>query len=375
LPRPPAPAPRPALPADVSFVIVFIDTLRPDRLGAYGHPRPTSPNLDRIAGEGIVFERAYAASTFTTASLAGFATARPPGHAGFDILRRKADDLPAELPAVMEAFDAAGYKTAVVTDLAAQAPSAFRGTKMSRGLHRKPAEVVPAALKMLDQIGDQKFVLVVYFAGPHSPYRRAPGAPDFGDDLIDMYDSAIASTDALLGPLFDRLDQPGYRDRVVVTALSDHGEAFGEHGFNYHGQNVHDETVRIPMVMRVPGLPARRLGDAPVSHLDVTPTLLNLAGLPQLPGSLGHDLTAALTGGALDADRHVFVEHAYPGIGYQAAVIGRRHKLIYEADARSWMLHDLEADPGERRDVSAAAPEAFLELRRAMAAFRAGASR
>lgn len=369
LPRPPPPHPRPALPADVSFVVIFIDTLRPDHLGAYGHERPTSPNIDRLARESVIFERAYGASTYTTASLAGFATARPPGHAGRELMSRKSDDIPASLPAVVEAFRDAGWKTRVVTDLASRAPAAFRGTQVSKGFHRRPTEVVPHAVEMLDDLADDRFFLVVYFAGPHAPYRRSPGAPDFGNALPDLYDSAVASTDAELTALLDRLDAPDLRSRVVVTLVSDHGEAFGEHGVYYHGRNVHEETVRIPMLFRVPGVaPGRRAG--PVSLIDVAPTLLNLAGLPQLPGSIGHDLTGALLGAAEEPDRTVFVEAEYPKIGYQAAVVGRRYKLILEAKSRTLLVYDLERDPGETRDIAGAVPDVVVALRRVLSAQR-----
>lgn len=370
LPRPPVPHPRPALPADVSFVVIFIDTLRPDHLGAYGHDKPTSPNIDRLARDAVVFERAYAASTFTTASLAGFATARPPGHSGREIISRKGDDIPAELPVVVEAFRDAGWKTRVVTDLASRAPAAFRGTQASSGLHRRPTEVVPAALRMLDELAGDRFFLVVYFAGPHAPYRRSPGAPDFGGEMVDLYDSAVASTDAELTALLDRLDAPDLKDRVVVALVSDHGEAFGEHGAYYHGRNVYDETVRIPMMFRIPGVAAGRRGAAPVSLLDVAPTLLNLAGLPPLPGAFGHDLTGAIVAGVEELDRKVFVEAAYPGIGYQAAVVGRRYKLIHEAKSRTVLVYDLERDPGETRDVAGAVPDELVELRRTLSAHR-----
>lgn len=367
---PPPPAARPALPADVSFVLVFIDTLRPDHLGAYGHDRPTSPNIDRLARDAIVFERAYAPSTFTSASLAAFVTARPPGQVSTKILARDEESLPADVPTVLEAFRAAGWRTAVVTDLAASAPAAFRGAETARGLHRRPADVVPTALEVLEPIAGGRFVLVVYFAGPHAPYRRRENAPDFGAELVDLYDSALAYTDAQLTRLLDRLDAPDLRDRVVVAMLSDHGEAFGEHGVHYHGRNVHDETTRIPMILRVPGLPARRVGGAPVSLLDVVPTILNLAGLPPLPGARGHDLTGALVSGTLDPDRRVVVEADYPGAGYQAAVVDARFKLIHEAASRTFLLHDLVADPGETRDVASSHPDALTALRRALAAER-----
>ena len=370
LPRPPPPHPRPPLPDDVSFVVIFIDTLRPDHLGAYGHDRPTSPNIDRLARGSVVFERAYAASTFTTASLAGFATARPPGHSGREILTRKSDDIPASLPAVVEAFRDAGWKTRVVTDLATRAPAAFRGTQVSKGFHRRATEVVPHAVQMLDELAGDRFFLVVYFAGPHAPYRRSPDAPDFGAALPDLYDSAVASTDAELTALLDRLDAPDLAGRVVVTLVSDHGEAFGEHGVYYHGRNVHEETVRIPMMFRIPGVAPGRRGAAPVSLIDVAPTLLNLAGLRQLSGSIGHDLTGAIVTGAEELDRTVFVEADYPRIGYQAAVVGRRYKLILEAKSRTQLVYDLERDPGETRDVAGAVPDVVVELRRVLSAQR-----
>jgi hypothetical protein len=107
-----------------------------------------------------------------------------------------------------------------------------------------------------------------------------------------------------------------------------------------------------------------------VSLLAVAPTLLTLAGLPPLPGAIGHDLTGAIVTGAEELDRTVFVEAAYPKVGYQAAVVGRRYKLIHEAKSRTFLVHDLERDPGETRDVAGEVPDVLVELRRALSAHR-----
>ena len=131
----------------------------------------------------------------------------------------------------------------------------------------------------------------------------------------------------------------------MVVFVSDHGEAFGEHGDYYHGHNMYDESTRVPMLWSVPGLAPRRLGQAPVSLLDLAPTLLNLAGLAPLPGTRGHDLTGALVSGELALDRHVFIEADYPREGYKVAVVTRDRKLIQETRSRTLLLYDLDADP------------------------------
>jgi arylsulfatase A-like enzyme len=319
----------------------------------------------------VVFERAYAASSFTLASLTGFVTGRPPGQVSAKILRKKAEAISDEIPVLFERFEAAGFRTAVINELDEGGSTLWRrGVKTYAGTKHRFDQTAPEAVRLLDGFGADPFLLLVYFEGPHAPYAKRPGAPDFGDDMVDLYDSELAATDERLGMIVERVAAPDLADRVAVVVVSDHGEAFGEHGAYYHGKNMFDETIRIPMIMRVPTASPKRLGQAPVSLIDVGPTLLSLAGLPPLEGAQGHDLSPGIFEGRLDLDRHVFIEAIPPRRGYQAAVVTRQHKLIEEAKARSFALYDLAADPGETRDISGIAPEQFVALRKALATFK-----
>ena len=372
------PAPRalpPAVPAELSFVLIVVDTLRADHLTIYGYPRDTSPNLARLAGRAVVFERAYAPSAYTYGSVPAMLTSKFPTMLPHEILRKRgkirADDV--TLP---ELLAAGGWDTAIVTDDGA----VLSGMDLLRGFLRRTtlrddADAVAAqSVATIEQMKARKFLLVSYFIGPHSPYLSHPDVPRFGSSLMDRYDHEIADVDRAIGVLLDRLDQPDLRDRVVVIVTSDHGESFGEHGTYYHGHHLHEENVRVPLIIAAPGAAPRRLGAEPVSVLDVTPTIVHLARLPIPPVVRGHELSGEVFAGEEHAGRHVFLESHFTGYGadraYQAAVVTRDEKLIEDAGSRTYQLYDLARDPGERRDLADDRPDRVLELRRALRLFQ-----
>jgi arylsulfatase A-like enzyme len=373
---PPPPAPRPtSLPERLSVVWIVCDTLRPDHLGFHGYERPTSPNLDTFAARGVVFERAVAPSSYTYASMPAVFTSLHPTMLPRSIMRKRGK-LPADAVTVTELFQRAGYRTEIVTAEggALAKMGLLRGFDRTKVMRDAPREVTERSLASIDAAGDEPFFLMSYYYTTHSPYTVRGEAPRFGDSFIDRYDHEIARFDLEVGPLLERLARPDLAGRVAVVFMSDHGEAFGEHGTYYHGHNLYQENVATPLVIAAPGTPARRLGDGPVSLIDVAPTLLNLAGL-EVPGAMrGHDLTGALYGGELDPGRAVFLESHFTGyyvsLAYQAAVIVGADKLIEDTATRTFELYDLAADPGERRDLATRHPERALELRRALRLFQ-----
>ncbi|MGH7339900.1 MAG: sulfatase family protein, partial [Candidatus Rokuibacteriota bacterium] len=171
-----------------------------------------------------------------------------------------------------------------------------------------------------------------------------------------MYREALAYVDAQLEILFRRLKETGRWDRTIVVVTADHGEAFFEHGFAAHGDQLYEELVKVPLLLRIPGEPAAA-DRRPAQILDVPPTLLGALGLPAHPSFQGVDLRAPVQ----DPDRCRFVVVHTP-FARQYAVLRSGYKLIYDEQRERSLLFDLRADPAEKRNLSGEEPERAADL-------------
>jgi len=374
-PRPPKPAARPIdIPGPLSFVVIMVDALRWDHIHAAGYHRETTPNIDRLIDESAVFTRAYSPSSYTHPSVSAIMTSRMPS----DLPRafEKKAGVPADAPTLARELARAGYATGYLGDYGSLAANAGFETGFSdvRVFGDKAKRVTNQAIRLIKRYDEQRFFLWVTYFAPHAPYRGHPDLPRFGSAFVDHYDQEILHTDREIGRLLAALDKGPLRDRTVIALIADHGEAFGEHGTYNHGLDLHEETVRVPFVLRVPGVQARWLRSAPVSLLDLYPTLLNLAGVEIPDGAVGHDQTRALVTGEQATDRVVFVESDYHGHpfspGYQAAVVSGSNKLIYVDAARAMRLFDLASDPGELDDLASERPQLTRQLYRKLKEFQ-----
>jgi arylsulfatase A-like enzyme len=189
-------------------------------------------------------------------------------------------------------------------------------------------------------------------------------------ELVALYDAAVRDADRAVGALLDALDATGRAGRTVVVVTADHGEEFYEHRGWSHGQSLHEELLRVPLLVRVPGTPARRVG-APVMSVDVMPTVLAAAGLRPGPALAGRDLGPLLRGDAL-ASRPVFAEIVSPRCRSEAVVADGWKQLVWSReDASGEATYHLAADPAEARPV--ADPMAGATLRALRDAHRATA--
>jgi choline-sulfatase len=321
-PAPPPPAaPAPSTPdLRPSVLLVTFDTTRADHIGAYGYAPARTPVFDELAAQGTLFERAYSTAPLTIPSHSTILTGRnPPSHG----VRDNGDFNLGEAEITLaERFAEAGYTCAAFTSaFPTQARWGFdQGfavyhdplerppTQLDWSDQRRAEEVVDDAIATLPAFGQDPLFVWLHFFDPHWPYDPpAPFDPEdpsceaLADerpgqersaqrdacDLAD-YDAEIAYTDHQLGRFLTWWDQARPASWVVVTA--DHGEGLGDGGERTHGFLLHDGTIRIPLVARGPGLePGARVQD-PVSHVDIAPTLLNLAGLDLHPGLQGQDL-------------------------------------------------------------------------------------
>jgi arylsulfatase A-like enzyme len=381
-------APEVARPPHV--VLVVIDCLRADHVGAYGYPLPITPHLDRLAAEGVRFDRAYAAATWTKPSMATLFTGLHPREHGLMRIGEPAteefetDALPDGIPTLAERFRAAGYLTvAIVNQIHLKPEFGFgRGFEIYRWLKNRTGfdlnddlfEALGAGAR-----GGRPVFAWLHYIDAHWPYKRGRrGAPpELGDArvrpeppqeqsravidawveehldernrraLMARYDREVAFADAALGDLVKRIELAGALDDTLIVVTADHGEGFFEHGELMHGFAPYDEVARVPLVMRPPprmGVPrgARR---TPVAHADLAPTLLDLLGLPPLAGASGESVAEVLRDGR-DRERAVLVESELA-----PAIVDGRHKLIVNADG-SVELYDLAADSGERVNLA-----------------------
>jgi len=269
-----------------------------------------------------------------------------------------------------ERFAAAGIETVAFTE----------GVLMSRrqgfwyGFDRfaehggtgRARETFERGIGFLERARDKQFFLFLHTYQTHKPYLPAPEYAKLYDQADDTgphrlvpaehrvastdYDREIRQTDALLEKFFDRLDSLGLSATTYVAVISDHGEAFGEHHFLFHGRSAYQEELRIPFVIRGPGIPAGRVIDEPVSLVDIAPTLLDLLNAPRLAQSQGRSLAAALLENAPIASKPVFFE--WIGRGNPRGVRHGHFKVLQRNRKNPHLiLYDLETDPAEQRPI------------------------
>ena len=393
-----------------NVLVYLIDTLRADHTTPYGSARATTPRLDALARDGVVFENAYTVAPWTRPATASLLTGLYPGTHGSE----HAGSLAPAAVTLAERFRRAGWSTwafvanghvfgeGVGLDQGFDRFVAVRGRRLDN--HARTEEIDALVLPQLDAFGDEPFLLYVHAVDPHSPYDPPPAfagrfrdpsyagtiapadtlrktllarSPDEADvrRVRDLYDEDVAYQDERLGVLLDALTARGLRERTIVVVLSDHGEELHDHGDWEHGMRLFEEQVRIPLVLAGPGLAGsagRRVAE-PATIVDVLPTLLTIAGIPQREPVQGVDLAAALTGrdGAhtADASRPVYLEEIRPG--EDRDLFGLRdgrwkivREVMHASGARRDALYDLETDPLERSDLAAREP-ARLDLLRA----------
>jgi arylsulfatase len=298
--------------AGINVLIVSFDALRPDHLGIYGYQRPTSPHIDAFAAESVVFDRASSAAGSTPTSFAAAFTGRLPPRVfrGWEL---------AEAPTLASVFAAAGFETAFfANNVQLVAERGFdRGFGHYRILVGEEAgeggggiaddeQVLAEAQAWLRERTRTPFLAWVHFLSPHSPYSHRPMAEHFYrtpaegrfaistghtfavdssaelERVVDLYDGQVFFGDHLFESLLDTVREAGLLDRTLIVLTSDHGEELMEHGGLQH-RTVFEEVLRIPLIIRHPGVRRGRRSDAPVSNLDLLPTLAAIAGL-EVPG-------------------------------------------------------------------------------------------
>lgn len=367
----PAFAPLPAaIPRDLNVVLITIDTLRADHLGAYGYRRPTSPVLDALAADGTLFTSGWAHAPSTRYSIPAILTGRLPLDVDYDTNVAGWPGLSPRATTIAEILKARGFATGAILNYDYFQPQ----RRMNQGfdeydndnarLHRGVAGEGPAhtrgssskeqtdkAIAFVTRHTGQRFFLWVHYYDPHFEYEAHPEVPSFGTAAVDLYDQEIRFTDLHIGRLVDDLRARGLYDRTAIVVTGDHGEGFGEHGIDLHGYHLYAAQTKVPFIVRVPGVAARR-SETPVGHVDLLPTLANLAGAPPSPSMMGRSLVDVIAGGP-DLDRVVFQQLSYEGNQEHRGAVDRRcHVLYHVSPHTSWEAYRIDRDPGEQHDLA-----------------------
>lgn len=365
-------------PAPSGILLVTLDTTRADRLGAYGWRSARTPNLDRMAREGVLFENAVAPAPITLPSHTSILTGVPPSAHGVRDNGLYALGPDAQL--VSEVLRAQGWRTGAFVGSFVLHPRfgldqgfetyavPTRGPGAAPGLvpERRAAAVVDDFLAWLETLAPgERFFAWVHFFDPHQPYLP-PAA--WRIESMHPYDQEIAYTDFQLGRLLRGLEALGRSEGLLVAVTADHGEGTGEHGEKGHGIFVYQSTLRVPLLFSgapVAGWAGRRVAGF-VSLLDLPATLLAFAGLPPdaLPQASSRPLLAPGSGPARpDPTRSIYVESLLPYHSFhwraQRGLIEDGYKLVGSGAGE---LYDLSADPGEQHDLAALEPERVARM-------------
>ena len=400
-----------------NILFVMLDTLRADHVGCYGYAKPTTPHIDRLARESVRFANLYTAGPWTMPSvMTMFTSLHPTVHGAVSFQRRAS----LKVTTLAERLKRLGYRrTAAITSN----PTVNSRYGFAQGFDRyddysiffaheldlfgvddKPQRksvveavtsktVTDMATRWLEKEGRRGpwFLFLLYF-DPHLDYVPQPpwdrrfdphptaenrktkpnvrhllrddADPGLRDHLLALYDGEIGYTDLWVGKLLERLDALGHADDTLVLVTSDHGEEFLDHGGILHGKTLYSEQTRGVLLLRHPNrLPAGKVVTAPARHVDLTPTLLDLAGAPPDPECQGLSLLPLIGDGdgrTSPDGRPCYLEGTV-GTHLRALVRGR-HKLIRDLDTAAHQLYDLAADPAEKTNLAHTQPEMLAAL-------------
>jgi arylsulfatase A-like enzyme len=353
------------LPPRMNVVLIQMDATRPDHLSFTGYPRPTTPHIDKFRAGATWFKNAYTPAPTTRLAMASLFTGwdidRIPQRRGPGInftLLPGANTIAERLEAIN--YDRVGYTISYVIQHHIEQGQGFRiwktpwPTEDWEATYGKAATLTTdAGLAYIDGTpddGSKPFLLFMHYQCTHDPYiKHAPY--DYGDSEIDRYDSALSYCDEEMGRFFDAFDKRADKGKTVFIIFSDHGELFGEHGFNNHGNTLYQPDVRIALLAKVPGGKVATVDD-PVLLMDVAPTVLEVAGA--LPDAQGHAWSLVPytmnvpARPRLKRPLFLYADLWRASVHYESrGVLDGPYKYIHDVGTGVNMLFNVEQDPDE----------------------------
>ena len=383
LPAPPPPrpielaAPAPLVKKDYNLLFVTIDTLRTD-VGFMGYKLPVTPNLDKLAARSVVFERAYSLASYTGKSIGPMLIGKYPSETIRDgahfttydeknvfLAERLRDHGVKTLGCASFWYFKRTFGMAQGIDLYDMSASPY-DYKAETDTSVTSEQLTDVAIRLLSlsDVASQRFFLWAHYFDPHAQYMPHPGAPNFyverGPDswAKAAYDGEVWFVDKHLGRLIDFVEAQEWGKDTIIVVTADHGEAFGEHGLNWHGTDLWEPLVHVPLVIYVPGASPHRV-TVKRGHVDLVPTLLDLMRVPQPePGELSgqsmlsdifpkeagefeeRDVLMDMPPGPIVLQRRAFIHGETPGL------------KLFHLGGPNYQLYDLKRDPEEASDMT-----------------------
>ena len=396
----------------LNIILVAMDQLRADHVHSYGYFRNTSPSLDRMAAEGTLFTRMYASASWTTPSYHSVLTSLHPSRHRMTLYQAAgAPILDSSIPLLAEQFKKAEYKTVAFVNNANAgkrmlgrgfdefyeredvAPNITERIVSEKGMRSSSAPATNEKIYSWLQNQSEPFFMFILYFEPHSPYDPPvehdifktdayPNETHTGYDpqtgrllrwansidnkaierLNALYDGKIHFVDHYFGQLLDRLKKMGLDQNTVVVFFSDHGELLYEYDdvLTFDHRSLYDANIHVPFIIKGPGIPKGKTVGAMTSHIDIAPTILEIAGLPQMPGSQGKNLLPVIKGEKKIVHDYVFSEQDISQM--LRSVRDKQYKLIYNTQTGKKQLYDTIIDPRERNDISSQNPQIVVRL-------------
>ncbi|NUP07825.1 MAG: sulfatase-like hydrolase/transferase [Polyangiaceae bacterium] len=383
-----------------NVIIVTLETVGANHVGFLGYKRDATPNLDRIAADSLVFERAYSTATHSNyAQMSVISSLFPRRGSALDMYQRL--DYPRVL--LHDLMSPLGYQTATVSsqDESWQGMQRFQTTATPTYFRHAPdhegerldmvteeiapdEETIKHAIQWIDRAAGggsearEPFSLYVNLQSTHFPYPIPSEAPHpyepytpkgtFNyvvwerDDLptiINRYDNALRYVDAQVGRLYDALAERDLLHDTILIVTADHGENFFDHDMVTHGRSLFEEEARVPFIVHYPAWLDARHVEEPVSTLDVLPTIVDLLGLDPHPGLQGESVAWL---GLPGAERSAAVFMNIQGWKHYDGIVCMPYKLVFDPDTDESALYDLVADPHENNDIAKRRPEVVVAL-------------
>jgi len=374
--------------SDVNVLFLLVDTLRADRLGAWGYDRNTSPVFDRLASQGVRFSRHFAQSSWTKCSMASIWTGLHPTRSGVTRFRHVISP-EARLPA--EILRDAGFRTVglfrngwvesyfgfdqgfevYAKPVGRRPPASVRRANPTIKEVGTDLDAVEGATEFLRIYGDERWFLYMHLMDVHE-YLYDETSALFGTSYSDVYDNSIHRENFVIGELYEYLTREGFLDNTLIVIASDHGEAFSERGYEGHARYVYRETTEVPLILSFPfRLEPAVVVETVTQNVDLWPTLLDLLGLPAMDGVDGQSRRPAILAAARGEPASGSTEPAYAHLdrtwgrnGIKPAptvsIVDRGYRYVRTptpAGGHHEELFDMGRDAAELEDVAPQQPE------------------
>ena len=381
-----------------NLIIVVLDAARADHVGCYGYPRPTTPNIDLLAKKSVLFAKHYCQIPVTTPSTASLFTGQHPDTHRVTYPALEHEEPQETMAAVLKRR---GFDTALFSSTPCASPAMGVGTHFEETYYRTrmpgqgrgflPESLLLQFKSWLDEHANERFFAYVHFLPPHSPYDQpsdmtalfagvdppgydpatlTPGHFEFpvyektrrpelaepppAPEWLNLYDANLRYGDWAVGEVVQMLQTKGLLDNTVLVITADHGEAFGEHGYIWHSQAIHQEVARIPLLIRFPDGRKRQVVDSLTQTIDLFPTVCDFFGIPIPDGVQGASLLPLIEGKGRREGAYSITTSLDP----RKYMVRTDHSALLLYGDPTWRaLYDLETDPEERRNIIADRPD------------------